>query len=99
MPDQNSARNYAEAWADFKRRRLIAWLVPAALLLASWGIKSISSQAPLAFFAAAVVAWLALQNWYERWPCPRCGKRFNEPGKANAACASCGLDKATIGIR
>jgi hypothetical protein len=94
-----AARNYAEAWADYKRRRLAGWLIPAALLLASWGIKSFSSQAPLALFIAAVISWLALQNWYERWPCPRCGKRFHEPGKVNTACASCGLDRATIGIR
>jgi hypothetical protein len=91
--------NYAAAWADYKRRRLAGYLIPAILLLASWAIKPYSSQAPLALFVAAVIAWLGLQNWYERWPCPRCGKRFHEPGKVNKACANCGLDKATIGIR
>ena len=91
-------KTYAAAWADYKRRRLLGYLVPAILLLASWAIKSYSSQAPLALFAAAVVAWLGLQNWYERWPCPRCGKRFHEPGKVNEICSSCGLDKATIRV-
>jgi hypothetical protein len=88
--------NYANAWADYKRRRLAGWLVPLALLLASWGIHSFSASAPLALFVAAVVAWLGLQKWYESWPCPRCGKCFTEPGKAHIACANCGLDKATI---
>ncbi len=95
MADQN----YAAAWADYKRRRLAGWLIPAALLLASWGINSFSSQAPLAFFAAAVIAWLGLQNWYERFPCPRCGKRFAAPGKVNDTCSNCGLPRATMEIR
>lgn len=90
--------NYAAAWADYKRRRLYAYLIPAVLLLASWGIKSFSTQAPIALFIAAVIAWLGLQNWYERWPCPRCGKRFHEPGKVNDRCSNCGLDKATIRV-
>ena len=91
-------KNYASAWSDYKRRRLLAYLVPVILLLGSWAIKSYSAQAPLALFAAAVIAWLSLQNWYERWPCPRCGKRFNQPGKVNEQCANCGLDKATIRV-
>jgi ribosomal protein L37E len=95
MADQN----YAHAWADYKRRRLVGWLVPAVLLLGSWAIKTYSSQAPLALFVAAVVAWLGLQNWYERFPCPRCGKRFTEPGKVSEACSNCGLGKATMEIR
>jgi hypothetical protein len=93
-----SEKNYAAAWADYKRRRLFGYLIPALLLLASWAIKSYSPQAPIALFAVAVIAWLGLQNWYERWPCPRCGKRFNEPGKVNDHCAGCGLDKATIRV-
>jgi hypothetical protein len=86
--------DYARAWANYKRRRLIAWLVPPALLLLSWGATNMGmTQVPIALFITGVLAWLGLQNWYERWPCPRCGKRFNEPGKVNASCASCGLDK------
>ncbi len=86
--------DYARAWADYKRRRYISWFIPLGLLLLSWAMtKSESHELPLALFVTAVIAWLGLQNWYERWPCPRCGKRFNEPGKVNASCASCGLDK------
>jgi len=93
-----AGKDYAAAWADYKKRRLIAYLVPAVLLLLSWWIRDYSHVAPIALFATAVIAWLGLQNWYERWPCPRCGKRFHEPGKVNQTCASCGLDKATMRV-
>ncbi len=91
-----TGQDYTRAWADYKRRRLAGWLLPLALLLGSWGIRNVSDNAPLVLFVLAFVAWFALQAWYERWPCPRCGKRFTEPGKAHTSCTGCGLEKAAV---
>jgi len=99
MPPEDPAQKYAAAWADYKRRRLIAYLVPAALLVTSWPIRNYSKTAPIVLFAASIVAWWVLQGWYERWPCPRCGKRFTKPGKIHTICINCGLDKATMRVR
>ena len=67
------------------------WLVPGLLLLASFGVKSYSSNAPLFLFVAAVVAYLVLQRRYERWKCPRCGEPFQRSGVVSGECAGCGL--------
>jgi len=87
------AGNYSAAWTDLRRRRLIAWLTPAALLLASWISGNFSRVVPIVCFVVAIVVWFPLQRWYERWPCPRCGERFTQPGSVHSACVSCGLER------
>jgi hypothetical protein len=69
------------------------WIVPGALLLVAFAIKSFWVNGPLILFVAAVVAYLVLQARYERWKCPRCGERFQRAGKVAAECAGCGLPR------
>ena len=69
------------------------WLVPVALLLISFAVKSLFPNGPLILFVVAVIAYLILQGRLERWKCPRCGQRFQRDGKVAAECAACALPK------
>ena len=86
---------YAQAWADYRKRRKITWLVPAAVLLVSLEADKLSPQAPLVLFVSSFVLYFALNRWYEAWRCPQCGRRFVESRNAagGAECAGCGLAK------
>lgn len=88
-----TSERYTNAWAELNRRKRLGWMIPGGCLLGSWIMTNFSRWVPPVLFIAGVILWFVMQNRYERWPCPRCGKRFTAPGMAPSACIHCGLER------
>jgi ribosomal protein S27AE len=68
-------------WAEYRRRRTVAWTIPLALLIAA--VMNSSSERkilnPRIAFSIPVLVYAALYIRFVRWPCPRCGEPFTMP--------------------
>jgi hypothetical protein len=64
--------DYADAWASYRRRRLVVLcLFSASMLEIRFGY-----YVPGFFFALTFVAYFFLAAWLANWKCPRCGQAF-----------------------
>ena len=70
----------ADAWAEYRRRRTLTWALPVVLIAVAFAF-SITTHydRPWLFIAALIVLAVLKLLWFERWPCPRCGKPFAQP--------------------
>jgi len=80
--------DYAAAWRDFRRRRMIFWAVflgyvPCVLALffvVGLPVASLTEVKSDYFFYAIALCWMAAflvtSIRAAHFPCPRCGKRF-----------------------
>jgi len=74
---------------------MLTWAIPAAVVfIASLLALTDRYNGPWVFIAA-VITFGVLYFWFERWPCPRCGKPFTHPKRDltfSQKCCHCGLD-------
>jgi hypothetical protein len=81
-------------WAEYRRRRTLAWAVPLLLLTGAFALslsKLYSGPWP---FMVPVIIFTALYFRFQLWPCPRCGKPFTETKRDltfSRCCQNCGL--------
>jgi hypothetical protein len=102
----NQRSDYTEAWNDYRRRRLVCWIVwlsyvpgvALTVLPLSWltGIKSDYFAYPI---AGAWMTAMAITTYrLATFPCPRCGKRYSliigDP--LVRQCVHCDLPRWTI---
>lgn len=91
----NTDGGHTEAWAEYRRRRTLTWILPLALILVAFALGIGGYYDGPWLFEAAVVALLVLKLlWFEHWPCPRCGKPFAQSQRGIAyskQCGHCGL--------
>ncbi len=85
----------ANVWAEYRRRRTLTWAIPLVLIVLAFAFSITTVYDGPWLFMAAIIALGALQlQWFQRWPCPRCGKPFAEPKRDltySKRCWHCGL--------
>jgi hypothetical protein len=65
-------REYAKAWAIYRRRRIVVLF----FFLASMLEIRFASFVPGFFFALTFVIYFFIAAWLANWKCPRCGQAF-----------------------
>src|ERR1700675_2513336 len=65
-------REYAKAWAIYRRRRIVVLF----FFLASMLEIRFASFVPGFFFALTFVTYFFIAAWLANWKCPRCGQAF-----------------------
>lgn len=81
---------YPAAWAEYRRRWLVAWAVPLTIVMSY----ILSGGRWTVLLAAAVIAYVPLYLRFVRWRCPRCGQQFTMPDRVirrAKKCMYCGL--------
>jgi hypothetical protein len=96
-------QEYANAWRELEKVRFtILWLIVGFTFVAGvFGLFFLMGVALLAEFVVVVLVWAGFWIWsfvrYLRWPCPRCGKRWQAKAGGGFTliprqrCASCDL--------
>ena len=78
----------APVWAEYRRRRTLTWALPLLLVVVAFAFSITTYYDGPWLFIAAIIALAVLKLlWFQRWPCPRCGKPFTQPKQ----CWHCGL--------
>jgi Zn-finger nucleic acid-binding protein len=85
----------AAVWAEYRRRRTLTWTLPLVLIVVAFAF-SITTHygGPWLFIAAIITLTVLKALWFQRWPCPRCGKPFTQPKRGltySKQCRHCGL--------
>ena len=88
----------AVVWSEYRRRRTLTWAIP--LTLFAMGLTPGMSgyyNGPWLFVIAIIAVGVLQELWFQRWPCPRCGKPFTWTTWTRSAiayskqCRHCGL--------
>lgn len=90
-----SEPRYITAWANYRKRRRLTYLIPGILLLGSLEGDKVGKPVPFILFAGALITFGLLNHWYEAWKCPRCGEKYVEK-RVNGhqpGCSRCTLPK------
>jgi hypothetical protein len=84
-----------DVWAEYRRRRTVTWALPLALIVVAFAFGITTNyDGPWLFIAAAIALAVLQLLWFQRWPCPRCGKPFAQSKRDLAyskQCWHCGL--------
>ena len=73
---------------------MLAWALPLALIMVAFAFSLTTHYDGPWLFIVAIIALAVLHLWFERWPCPRCGKPFTQPKRDltySKQCQHCGL--------
>lgn len=102
MNSRRPLSEYPAAWAEYRKRRRLAWAVPLALLALYVGSGLARQGVPWTpLLVAAILSYGILLGRFVHWRCPRCGQPFTKVKLGGfpmmRQCASCGLAAGTEG--
>jgi|SRR5580698_1406453 hypothetical protein len=82
-------------WAEYRRRRTLTWAIPLVLIAVAFAFAITRIyDGPWLLIAPFIALGVLQMLWFQRGPCPRCGKPFTEPKRDitySKQCQHCGL--------